>query len=507
MRRIGVLLAAFFAVALVITAPVSARTADKGSVGIEVPSFDVRLSMGFNYDLLRSLTDVSFIYPRGYLGLNLPIPSGNVLNKEMMDDLFSDTGLFRKSDAFKPTAGATQNANTTVRVDVPMLGGVGSFAYTQNFFFNLSTAMGGSSVISAHRSFGNLNSGDEDEYSGFLALRGAMRMPLSLSLGWETMTFGYAYRVNDDLAFALNLHRHLFSMDLRVRADIDLLGHIQMDGKVKLDDDQNAISMRIDEELINFDSEKCNGTALGRYRAEAWTPSIGVKWWRFRVDSRFGLDVKAKGSAKGGFMVPRVVDLEQGAVELLENMDVYEDSINARMTYVFDMLDSESGIISREVDTVTYEIGNTLRWKMPQGHTLAFDIVPERFSVSYTKLFGEVNLRIDDIVRTKKPEGRGDWLADSEDTLKVDLGLKVDHVIMLEYRSHSFFMNAGVFGVRARSEDSYAFESIDAWPRMGDFLIVPVLSGGLNLGTRLQLHIGANILPLPAVKTGVNYYF
>ena len=40
---------------------------------IKLADFSAKLSIGFNYDLLRDPTSVSFEYPRGYLGFNIPI--------------------------------------------------------------------------------------------------------------------------------------------------------------------------------------------------------------------------------------------------------------------------------------------------------------------------------------------------------------------------------------------------------------------------------------------------
>jgi len=518
MRRIGVLAA--FAAVMFLSAAVPAAASDggPGDFSFNLPSFDARLSLGFNYDMLRSLTDVSFSHPVGYFGINLPLaPGGNLLSRQMVDDIFENQDMFKTPENFKPTAGAGQSGNTTVRVDVPMLGGVGSFAYTQNFNFNFSSAFGGSSVIDEYITIGGPGSGVED-FSGFLSLKGALRMPLSINFGWETMTFGYAYRVNndDDLVFAVNLHRHLFSMDTRLRADIDLLGHVDIKGTIDPGMGMDPMEMVLPGgDLIDFHSGICNGSAQGRYRAEAWTPSLGVKWGRFRLDSRFGLNVKAKGSARGGFVVPRLIDLENPNFEdITGKFESFGDSLSSlspeeRLGYVSDFM---SDAIPREVDYVEYTVGG-MQWKMPQGHTISFDIVRNRFSLSYTKTFGEINLKITDVVRETNyqfaEDGSSSWL--SEEVLEdVDLGVRVDHIIMLHYRSHSFFANLGIAGLEARSKDSYALRDLDqsGLVRIGDVtMALPVLSGGFRFGSRLQLQIEADILPLPALKTGVNYYF
>jgi hypothetical protein len=492
-----------------------------GDISIGVPSFNARMSMGFNYDLLRSMTSVSFQYPVGYMGFNLPVGFSAGLNDflddETMEDMFSNGKIFKAGKRFKPTAAAEQNANYTVRVDVPMLGGAGTFAYTQNFFMNFSTALGGSSIIDSKVSINNaagLGAGNGDGVSGFLSVRGALRLPIDFSMGWETMTFGYAYRVNnnDDLIFALNLHRHLFSADIRVKADIDILGHASIAANnIDVGEGRVPMSMSVDDEIINFSSDRCNGFAQGRFSAEAWTPSIGVKWKRFSLNSRFGLDTKAVGSARGGFVIPRVVDFETGELLLKDKFESFADKIESDPLNVFNVLEDDGGIIPKGLDSISYEIKDSFRWKMPQGHTLSFDIIPQKLSVSYTKLFGAVAVEMDNIVRTRSDSvGTEKWRDPRNDTLSVNVGVAVDHIVLLGVSYPWFFANVGWGGLDIRSNGKNVLsdnKSLSAL-RVGDVvMLLPIVNGGFNLGTKLQLRVEADILPLPAVRSGVNYYF
>jgi hypothetical protein len=516
----------------------AADVAQTGNYTVRLPSFDARLSMGFNYDLLRSMTGVSFQYPVGYLGFNLPIGYSAGLNDflddETMDEIFSGGKIFKKGANFKPTAGAEQNANFSVRVDVPMLAGVGTFAYTQNFFLDFSAAIGGASVINTTQKISAVldeSYADSTTVDGFLAVRAALMLPLYFSMGWETMTFGYAYRVgnNDDLVFALNMHRHLFSADIRLKADIDLLGYasVSANGKTlsQLGGNDQSNQMSKEWELANFSSDRCNGFAQGRFNAEGWTPAIGVKWKRFSLNSRFGGSFKAKGSAGGGFIVPHVVNLETGSLTLGDKFDNFADSTSKRPLYMFSMFDDSTGsIIPKDIDSITYEISD-FGWKMPQGHTLSFDIIPQRLAVSYTKIFGEIGVNMD-ILRTKKVVVRDSlrtpnasvgksWLDDEEKDIKVDVGAAVDHILVLSASYPSFFANIGVagFDIRSTGKDGtvkYVLsgnESLNAL-RVGNVvMLLPIINGGFNLGTKLQLRVEADILPLPAVRSGINYYF
>jgi hypothetical protein len=498
MRRIGILTAALVAVFAVGR---SSAADDDPLVNfwesfdtpfhVWVPSFDARLAMGFNYDLLRPMTGVSFQYPVGYLGFNLPLGYsaglGDFLGDSTMNDIFSNGKIFKKGERFKPTAGTEQNTNYSVRVDVPMLAGVGTFAYTQNFYMNFNTALGGSSIIKETRpiSYKPDSTAAVADTIGFVALKGALRLPFSFSVGWETMTFGYAYRVgrSDDLIFAINMHRHLFSADIRLKADIDLLGHVNFN--VKGIEMGNGVGVPIDTEFVNFSSEKFNGFAQGRFKAEGWSPSVGVKWKRFALNSRFGLSVKAAGSAGGGFVMPQILD------SIIETGELTIDSASIK-----------------GVDRIEYEIPS-LRWKMPQGHTLSFDIIPQRLNVSYTKIFGEVAMEMDILRKVDSLGGSETSHSDFKST-KVDVGILVDHILVLSATYPSFFASAGVAGFDIRNNDKRVLRDNSSLKslRAGDVvMLLPILNGGFNLGTKLQLRVEADILPLPAVRSGVNYYF
>jgi len=489
----------------------------------EVGSFDARMSMGFNYDLLRPLTDVSFRYPVGYIGFNVPIIGANLgsfLDSATVDDLLGSS--FVLPDNFRPTGYAGQNADYTVRVDVPMLAGVGTFAYTQNFYMNFNTTLGGSRFLKENQP---VTYPSEIDTVGYLAVSGSLRLPLSFAMGWETMTFGYAYKVGrgDDLIFALNLHRHLFSADIRMKADVDILGHAGIHaGNVDMGDGSNTGRIDVEDEFINFSSDKCNGFAQGRFKAEGWTPSVGVRWKRFALNSRFGLDVRAKGSTSGGFVVPQVLDLKTGKTDIGDRIQQFAENMKDD-PLSFSALDS---IIPKNLETVTYEI-KPFRWRMPQGHTISYDIIREhRLVISYTKLFGETAVDMDIISHHGVLEYDDNQLAKkagiSADTpasdtawydrnVKVDVGIDIDHILVLSASYPSFFANVGFCGFNVRNKEKYALgekgSSLSVL-RLGDVvMLMPILNGGFNIGTKLQLRVEADVLPLPAVRSGVSYYF
>jgi hypothetical protein len=70
------------------------------------------------------------------------------------------------------------------------------------------------------------------------------------------------------------------------------------------------------------------------------------------------------------------------------------------------------------------------------------------------------------------------------------------------------YLNLGIFGMDLQSGKhknilSKAMKDM----RLGDLAMLPVINLGTVLGTRWQLLFEADILPLPAVRSGVFYHF
>lgn len=464
---------------------------DDLGANIKLPDFSAKLSIGFNYDLLRDPTSVSFEYPRGYLGFNIPISHSVNLRDFIqyidpaIDSVFSDSTLISNGKDFKPQGSARQNPNLTIQVDVPMLGGVASFSNTQNFNLNYSNALGNPNVYIRPDSLA--------EDVNFL-MRGTISVPVNMSMSWETMTFGYAYRINRYLTMALNLHRHTFLMDLRGKIDVDMLGKLNY----KNDDGKIAIERELD-----YPASKVSGYALGHYEAEVWSPTIGLRAWRFSLVSRFGMSTKAKGSFSARYSVPFFIDPETFESRYdFKDPDLFtDDEFLNRMT-------------ANDIDSVSYTTRNEdgsepdLRWKMPTGLTISFDILPGYFTLSYTKIFGDIEFRLDKIRKEQLAIESENSAFNENDSLIIDFGTSVDHIIMLQCNVYKAFLNIGIFGIDFRYEDqNHLLGSKMPYMHMGKSAMIPVVNFGSTIGSKMQLHLELDVLPLPAFKTGIVYRF
>ncbi|MDO5577317.1 MAG: hypothetical protein Q4F84_09570, partial [Fibrobacter sp.] len=127
---------------------------DDMNADVRLPTFNAKVSFGFNYDLLRAPTDVSFEYPKGFFGFNIPLEKSFNLRdvatyiRPAIDSIFEDSSIFSDGgESFRPNGVAKQNANVTIRVDVPMLWGVASFSNVQNFYLNYQNTLGNPDIF------------------------------------------------------------------------------------------------------------------------------------------------------------------------------------------------------------------------------------------------------------------------------------------------------------------------------------------------------------------------
>ena len=473
----------FLCLFLLTTTAVHAQLSSTGSIpaAIHLPSFNAKLALGFNYDMLRPLTAVSFDYSKGYLGFNIPFDQTvNPLEVASgfgapTDSLFADTTMFANGSDFRPSTGFKQYANSTIRVDVPMLGGVCSFSNTQNFYVNYITNLG-SANIKVH---------PDSLASGIgLILKGNINVPIEGALGWETMSFGYAYRVNRNLMLAMNLSRHIFRLDMLAKVDVNLLG--------KLTIKQSIISL---EQQIDYPSTKTFGYASGHYGAEAWSPSFAIQAWRLSLTSRFGFSSKAKGTFEAKYALPFFIDPKTFQINL-----PLSDPAALMKPGVYDRL------LNNETDSIRYYSNRDADWNLPSAHTVGFDIIPQQLTLSYTKLFGEISMF------HKNPTG--DSTAGTPNYMTdLDLGITIDHIMMLSGNFKHLFFNVGIFTVDFRiNNEAHMLGNVITKSKMGIPLIdnapfLPVLNFGSAIGSKIQLALECDILPLPAVKTGIIYYF
>jgi hypothetical protein len=467
---------------------------------VRLPAFDARIGIGFNYDFLKEPTDVSFEYPKAYFGMNLPLNKNANLRDftgyidPAIDSMFADSNVISNGNEFKPNANARQNPNMTIRVEVPMMGGVASFSNIQNFYFNYTNVLGNPNIF-ANPS--NLADGME-----FL-LRGTVNVPMSMSMYWETMTFGYAYKLNRFFIVALNLHRHTFSLDFRAKVDVDLMGRydISMGSGGNSGVDIPSINGTID-----YSSQKIYGSAYGHYEADVWTPTLGLKAWRFTITSRFGINTKAKGELYGRYSLPFFIDPES-----------FSTKYDFNSTATFNNPEVRSGLLANATDSVVYstkkKIGNEtvdsdLIWKMPTALSMSFDLIPKKIKVSYTKLFGEVAMKLDRIAMETNALEASSTRDSTRDSIVLDVGVQVDHVIMLQCNLWNSFINLGVcaFDIRESDQEHILGKNMP-FMKMGESAMLPIVNIGTAIGSKFQLLLELDILPLPAVKTGIYYNF
>lgn len=454
---------------------VSAQALDSNSTVVD-PGLSAQLSVGFNYDFLRSPLNVSFDKQVGYFSVNIPVKFSipNSINSLVPDQIEK---TFPEGKKFTPETYARQYGNTTLRVDLPNLllkNSVLTVSNIQMMYLNYNN------VLKIPRlEVGTSGQGGDGKLNLFL--RGIVSIPIDFSLGWETLTLGYAYKLNDMFTFAVNLHRHSFHFDLQGKVDIDILGRFST--LIKQEGIEYPIKGDLDYSLKN--------SVEGHYDLVRYSPSFAIRAWRFELISRFGMKAEAKGYLDAVYSVPFFMDPESFAIEtfteeyVTENFDRFRNS---------------------ESNQVVYSTQKKMKWQMPHAHTLSFDILPKKLSLSYTKLFNQIEMELyDDQVDLSLLEDS----TDTRDVLDFRVSAKVDHVLLLHGDFPRFNFNLGIFALDFgfRDKENILANKLTKFRFGKAGMVTPVLNMGTVVGRRVQGMLELDLLPLVAIKTGIVYYF
>ena len=313
------------------------------------------------------------------------------------------------------------------------------------------------------------------------------------------MTFGYAYRINKDIVAAMNIHRHLFRVDMLANIDAEFLGYVKENQTAKNSGNSagggiealggDALSL---EFPINY--SKVGGHASGHYEAEAWSYSLGLELWRFTLTSRFGIDTKARGNFSAQYSLP------SGMI----NPRTFQMN-NELLTNPTNIISHQTDFQTGKVDSVSYSTKEDAKWKLPSGHTIAFDIIRNKVTLSYTKLIGDIEM-----YHEHQESLSTGGIKRSVD---LDVGVTIDNIILLNAHFYSAFLNVGMFTMDIRLNNqrhilgkAFSDAHLDKL-KWGDAAMLPVLNFGAAFGSKTKLGFDIDLLPLPALKIGVAYIF
>ena len=377
-----------------------------------------------------------------------------------------------------------------------MLGGVATFSNVQNVYLNYMNVLGNTNIMMGYDTTMK-SSGSTQSIA--LKMLGAVNVPIEASLGWETMTFGYAYRANKNLVMALNIHRHIFQIDMLAKMDAYILGKVKVDQRADNSGGSAAglvglgsSSLSLEKD-INYPHQNMYGEANGHYQAEAWSYSLGLELWRFTLTSRFGIDTKAHGTFKADYRVPTFID--KRTFQISPDLQDPQKLISSNL-----LNDLQQG----KTDSVIYSTNEDAKWKLPSGHTISFDVIRNHLRLSYTKIFGDVEMY--------HAHEESLSVGGVKRTVDLDVGITVDNIIMLNVNLYSAFLNMGIFTMDIRVNDQKhilgnAFTGSMKQLKWGDAAMLPIINLGAALGSKTQLALELDLLPLPAFKTGIIYHF
>lgn len=454
--------------------------------GLNLPTPDVSasLSFGFNYDYLRSPLNVDFTDPQGYFSVNIPVrfsPSA-----EMLESVLSgiSDNYFTDGESFLPSVAVKQFANTTIRVDVPMLWGVCTFSHINVMSLSYEHTTGMPSFRYAPKALPGAE-GDDPSQDIAILLLGHINVPLKFRFGWESTTFGYAHRFNDIFSVALNLHRHRFYFEARGNANVEMLG------KVDAEIEGSNIMIPLDYTLHN--------PINGDYSLDRWSPTLAAKVWRFDFLARFMFKDRAKGFFHAHYTVPFFVDPA--------TFEIDKGLAAADTEYLLENYQN-GNFLNNKTETISLDTDNDILWAMPHVFTLKYHILSDnRLSVSYSKFYGSTSFSLVDTTFGNDPL-KGNDVEYLEDGLDLRVSINVDHLILLNGHFSWFFFDMGIFALDVDfRDDKNLLKDIDMMIPFGKGVMIPTLSLGGIIGTKLQFLLELNVLPLTAFKTGIVYNF
>jgi hypothetical protein len=422
---------------------------------------DADISGAFSYDFLKSPLDRPLGSGLAQVGLNLPVNASAQAQRML--------GSFADSSVVIPSlfARVSQSLNAHVDVSAPLFGGAVFFAARENASLTVTGALGDARF--------NLDTNLSDQ--GAVLLKGSIHMPLVFDMAWRSLTFGYAYRPSSLVEVAFQVHKHYFT----ARTSGDLRPDVT--GRIKVTGDANTSF------AVDYPDSKVYGTARGAYSGEAWSPEMGIALGPLRLVSRMGARMSAGGRLDVDYSVPFFIDPADFSPRFTEP-DSFLAPENLRR-----LLNGETG--RKQV-----HIRDRLILTLPQSHTLTWEILPGRLSVSYTKVLGHMSIHAEQ-------DTAGAALDSNQATTDgfVDLDLFPDQVICLsaDFKWVRGSLGAHTLNMNYRNQKSiFTGLSPLGWD---DDPFVPILNFGFTWGHPLIFSLDFYVSPLPAVRSGLAYGF
>ncbi len=422
---------------------------------------DAKLSGAFAYDFLKSPLRPLKEGGRAQLLFNLPFNISAPVQSYLGD--VGDSTLVIP-DAL---ASISQRFNMHLDVSAPLFGGLAFFAVRENARLNALGALGN----------GRFNLDTSLAGTGTVLLRGSIQLPMLFDLYWRSLSFGYCFEPNKNVRIGLQVHKHVFGVRLAGDLKPDIAGRIGI---------QNEFTSA--SFPIAYPEEKVYGHAQGEYTGQAWSPEVGLQFWRFSLVSRMGVHAVGRGHLDLDYSVPFFID-----PNTFESRFSEPDSFLAGPNL--------KRILNSEVNQKSLHVHSHLILDIPQSHTMGFDLVRDKLTLSYTKVIGQLSI----YTESDSGNSKDTTILDPRDYLNATLF--PDNILTLSAH-FGFFrgtIGANTFNLNYRDQ-SHILRGILPLEFNGDPL-VPILNFGMEWGEWLNFSLDFFILPLPSVRSGITYAF
>ncbi len=359
--------------------------------------------------------------------------------------------------------------STTISIGVPFLDGLAFLDFGENTTLQLESFMSNASLTidTTIASKGTIN------------LHAFHSSDFSLDQYWNTLRLGYILQSSKYTQMGFTLNRHWFG----IQANGNYIGALE--GTLMRTTPLSSMTYN-----LNYSESQYQGSFSGSYSGTGWSPEISLKYGPLRLEAKFATEMTLSGSASINHTTPYLIDAL---------------TLNLADTLV-DSLLSDKGLAQASQGTthsIMYQTASPLSFSTPNFYTIEVEVLDSTLFMSYTKTFGSFALEAQrDSLDKATPADIRKYL-----TFKGYM----DHLTMIQ-AAFTYGYGATGFLIMNNLSDSQSkifnyYKDGNPLDKVTTAVFVPILYGGLLVGSTVQFELQLHVAPMVSLKLGARYVF
>ncbi|MGL1933941.1 MAG: hypothetical protein OCD01_02935 [Fibrobacterales bacterium] len=359
--------------------------------------------------------------------------------------------------------------SSTLSIGIPFLDGLAFLDYGENTTLQIESFISNAS----------LTIDTTIESKGAINLHAFHSSDFSLDQYWNTLRMGYILQSSTHTQMGFTLNRHWFG----IQANGNYIGALE--GTLSRTTPLSSMTYN-----LNYSDNQYQGSLNGSYSGTGWSPEISIKYGPVRLEAKFATEITLTGNTSINHTTPYLID-----ALTLNPTDTIIDSL---------LSDKSLDQASRgATHSTVYETKSPLSFSTPHFYTLEVELLDSTLFMSYTKTFGSFSL-----VAAQDSLDK----ATAADIRK-HLTFKgyIDHLTMIQA---AFTYGYGAAGFLIMNNLPVAQANLFNYYKEGNVLdkvttavFVPILYGGLLVGSSVQFEVQLHVAPMVSLKLGVRYVF